>query len=689
VGAKPSGKVVATMAEQAPSRPSQLGGAAVSSEKAAQTNGEAKGLPKDSEKQEQQQDGGTDEGKKDEEKKDGPAGGYDSVPIPKRPSGYTIKVTIHKATNLPMADLNSLSSDPYVLAQLDCDTPTRHKEDPPLRFRTPTVRQNTDPVWNEEWIIANVPASGFRLKFRVYDEDPNDKDDRLGNVHVDVDSLREGWTGIKEQDYEIKMKSGSKRAYGIRALAVCFNSAKHFRGDLVVSVELLGRTREDGQNGRLYTVGPCRWIRHYDPILGRIAHTKEPDADNEAADERQKHQQNGPPTSGAEHNKEKDKQDKKKKVEHYNFQANQVQLQGPVPAELYHRYVEFKPWVKRMFTSSGLQGLILGKALHHQHSRVYNFDKQTVWGHFPQGPCEEMTKQFLELVHWDQGGRIFTYVLTLDALWRFTETGKEFGIDMLSKHTMHSDVSIYIAFSGEFFIRRLKHAHRPQPPEPIEETSQNHPPQHAENETHPPADIEGGPPDQDPPRDPAHYELVIDNDSGTYRPNAKLLPLLKQFMARSLPGLHVQTLDCQADAEKMEKMKNEQRERKKREGDNIIYTQGSRSSSISSSDEEDLDRIQAGMGDSSTSPGAAARKDRGRDVLKQAGRDQQLKQKARMAKFKDDYGVIRHSGVGVDGTVDGADTATAGTGDASAGAEKVNGGDVKADGEKGAASSAA
>lgn len=46
-----------------------------------------------------------------------------------------------------------------------------------------------------------------------------------------------------------------------------------------------------------------------------------------------------------------------------------------------------------------------------------------------------MTVKFLDLVHYDLGGRVFAYVLTLDSLLRFTETGKEFGIDMLSKHT--------------------------------------------------------------------------------------------------------------------------------------------------------------------------------------------------------------------------------------------------------------
>ena len=142
---------------------------------------------------------------------------------------------------------------------------------------------------------------------------------------------------------------------------------------------------------------------------------------------------------------------------------------------------------------------------------------------------------------------------------------------------MHSDVNIYIAFSGEFFIRRLKTPHQ-SPDEP---------------ETHPPADIGGGPPDDQPPHDPAYYALVIDNDSGTYRPNPKLLPQLKEFMQHNLPGMKVQTLDCTADQEKMDRMKTEQRERKKAEGTGMQFVQDS-DGEISSSDEEDLDRAERG-----------------------------------------------------------------------------------------------
>lgn len=181
-----------------------------------------------------------------------------------------------------------------------------------------------------------------------------------------------------------------------------------------------------------------------------------------------------------------------------SFQANHFQLQGPVPEERYHRYVELKTFIKGMFTSKSIRGRVLNRALYHQHARIYNYDKRTIYGSF-QSPSKGMTLQSLDLVHYDQGGLIYTYVLTLDSQWRFTETGKEFGIDLLSKHTMHSNLSIYIAWPGEFFIQRLDQY----------EESEN-------QETHPRADMNGGPPESEPPKDPAYYQLVIDNDSGTY-----------------------------------------------------------------------------------------------------------------------------------------------------------------------------
>lgn len=605
----------------------------------AQEAGKAQPAPRDAEK--------SNDENADSEKKDNtnPPGGYDSTPIPYQPGGYTVKITIHRATNLPMADINSLSSDPYVLAECKTDGPMRHKEDPPLQFRTPTIRRNTDPEWNAEWTVANAPAGGFKLKLRVYDEDPANKDDRLGNVHIHVPSLQ-GWAGMQQQKYHIEKKAGSKRAYVVRAVATCFRVAKHMHGDIYISMEVLEKTPEDGQNGRMYTLGPQWWTRHYSPLLGRIANTHDPAEEDSPI---------GTETgNGNVSGQGQDKQKDKRQPRTYDFQANQLQLKGPVPAELYHRYVEFKPWAKRMFTNSGLQGFVLSKALHHQHARVYNFDKSTVYGQFDEkNHGTDVTKHFLEMVHYDQGARIFTYVLTLDALFRFTETGKEFGIDMLSKHTMHSDVSMYIAFSGEFFIRRLKHPRKPPPPEPTESSTQSHPPPHGDNPTHPAEDIAGGPPKEDPPKDPSHYELVIDNDSGTYRPNAELLPILKSYMAANLPGLHILTLDCNGDSEKMNRMKGEQRERKKKEGDHIIYRQGSRSSSISSSDESELDEVEAAFQDDQAPS-------REKNAFGQYAKDRKQLEQAKWGKIKRDYGFEKRDNGNDDGDAAGGPESSSG-----------------------------
>jgi hypothetical protein len=515
-----------------------------------------------------------DEKKKDDKKEDKPAGGYDASKIPHSEPGYTIKITIHRAENIPVADLNSLSSDPYVLSEIKTSLVPRHKEDPVLQNRTFTIRKNLNPEWNAEWVVANIPANGCKIKCRVMDEDPGDHDDRLGDAHINIPRITEMWEGISEQPFKLKARTGSKRAYLTQALAraVCLRS--RFRGFLFVSVKLLGKT-ESEHGGRAYTVGPMFWVKHYSPLLGRIVGQKTPDHS-------QAHSQTQEGESQA---------SEKKKDEMYNFQANQMQLHGPVPAELYHRYVEFKPFVKGMFTNAGIRGFLLHKALTHQHNQVYRFDRKTDYGYLGLKPSHETTLKFLELVHFNEGGRIFTYILTLDSLFRFTETGKEFGIDMLSKHTMHSKVAIYIAFSGEFFVRQLKNKDEP-PPE-----------QGGDNETYPPKPQADGPPDNKPVRDPARYELVIDNDSGTYRPNADLLPKLKEFLEFSLPGLKIVTLDCNKDAELQQKLKKEQRETKKRDGDGLVYQQMSDDSSVSSSDISDLDDAVNAQNDEESEPG--------------------------------------------------------------------------------------
>lgn len=210
-----------------------------------------------------------------------PAGGFSDTPIPHASPGYTLKFTFHRADHLPIADVNTMSSDPFVLAQLNTALQPRHKEDPPLRMRSPTAHRSTEPEWNWAWIVANVPASGFKLKARVYDEDPADHDDRLGNVHITVPHLTEDWEGIHQRSFKLRKRLASKRAYALRAAAVAFNKAEHMTAEIVVSIEMLGRTQDPyNEGGRTYTLGPLWWTKHNSPLLGRMVNRTD-DGDNE------------------------------------------------------------------------------------------------------------------------------------------------------------------------------------------------------------------------------------------------------------------------------------------------------------------------------------------------------------------------------------------------------------------------
>lgn len=217
-----------------------------------------------------------------------------------------------------------------------------------------------------------------------------------------------------------------------------------------------------------------------------------------------------------------------------------------------------------------MRGTILNKALHGQHRRIYNFNASTEYGDF-DACTKEAALQFLKLVHFDEGGRIFTYVLTLDGMFRFTETGKEFGIDMLSKHTMHSDVETYIACSGEFFVRRLN---RPTGSDKV----------HPHTKTHPAQNIPGGPPGEQPPHDPSYYQLIIDNDSGTYRPDKSTLPYLKDFLENNFPGMGIITMHW--EEKELQDMKENQRNVKKNEGRMVNMVLNRSQSSISSAESE-------------------------------------------------------------------------------------------------------
>jgi hypothetical protein len=208
--------------------------------------------------------------------KNNPPGGHDDTPLPTARDGYTVKFSFHRAENLPISDIKARSSDPYIQATLTSALPTRHKEDPNLVLRTPTVHGNVNPEWNTEWIVAGIPSSGFRLKCRLYDEDPSDHDDRLGNVTINIGRIGPDWRGIENESFDIEKRMGSKRAYFIRGCAAMLSSNVHMGGNLWLSAEMLGESEKP--YGRMYTVGRTYWFKHYSPMIGRLAGTKAPES---------------------------------------------------------------------------------------------------------------------------------------------------------------------------------------------------------------------------------------------------------------------------------------------------------------------------------------------------------------------------------------------------------------------------
>ncbi|KAG8711427.1 hypothetical protein FRC09_020600 [Ceratobasidium sp. 395] len=505
---------------------------------------------------------------------------------------YDIQITIHSAHALPVSDVPSLSADPYILASLRVPE-YREKDEPgppPLLFRTKTIHRTRDPDWeNEVWRVGGIPGSGFALRIGVRDEDAGKQDDRLGEARVSFfgtgpakkrmgdDSDRDAdldWGRVREgldmarREAPIKKRRGGARAFlstymtAAMAKGVSPKSAK-----VVVSVRVLGLS-ENQEDRRVYTLGPNYYSLHFSPLLGKVMGTKSADA----------------PSA--------------KKHTISNFQANKLQLTGPVPKDLEHRYVGYRPFIESLFSKSGIKGRILNRALKKQHRYVYSHNQETVYGSVerhqraanvdtdekeagdskprppdqpettgepgssqstpqtgPRSEANPLAEQFLHMVQHGSGHRLYTYVITLDAQWRFTETGDEFAIEMLSKHSvssprnfiisalvhssvalifvstfdqclgsqMHADAARYIAYSGEMFVRR---------------TSTKGWEDDEEEETDARADSGQEDSQNDGPRvkkhPPSAYELVIDNDSGTYRPHKELLPLLAEFLGREV-----------------------------------------------------------------------------------------------------------------------------------------------------------
>lgn len=106
---------------------------------------------------------------------------------------------------------------------------------------------------------------------------------------------------------------------------------------------------------------------------------------------------------------------------------------------------------------------------------------------------------------------VYTYIIAVDDdSFRFSETGAAFFVDFASKHALHSNCAQAVRYSGEF---------HPRPEGGWENFNDQIPDEQVK------------------------WELVIDNNSGTYSPDPMLLPHLKELLEYNFPGFIIHAWD--------------------------------------------------------------------------------------------------------------------------------------------------
>ena len=106
---------------------------------------------------------------------------------------------------------------------------------------------------------------------------------------------------------------------------------------------------------------------------------------------------------------------------------------------------------------------------------------------------------------------VYTYIISADDdSFRFSETGAAFFVDFASKHALHANCAEAVRYSGEF---------HPRPENGWENFS------------------------DDIPDAEVKWEIVLDNNSGTYAPDPMMLAELKELFEYNFPEFKIHTFD--------------------------------------------------------------------------------------------------------------------------------------------------
>ncbi|CAF0762924.1 unnamed protein product [Adineta ricciae] len=146
-------------------------------------------------------------------------------------TGCDFLIKFHAAHDLPKMDVVG-TADPYFRAKID---------DGQAEFSSSCIVNTLNPVWNEEWIVRNVPYAA-NLCVTVYDKDDDTvHDDYIGKFRIDI---------VPVHEVSVPIIGPFKTSRGIFRLSI----------ELLPSVEV-----------RPYTFdGPVRFSRHNSLAVGRL-----------------------------------------------------------------------------------------------------------------------------------------------------------------------------------------------------------------------------------------------------------------------------------------------------------------------------------------------------------------------------------------------------------------------------------
>ncbi|CAN8105732.1 unnamed protein product [Discula destructiva] len=386
------------------------------------------------------------------------------------------------ASGLPKLDAVG-SADPYFRASIDGR----------LQY-TSNVKENTlTPVWNETWHIKNVPATAD-LEVRVYDKDAGPLDDTIGMFHASV-------------------------ADGAREFAIESLMTKRKKGTFWLEMDVNDPTHA-AEHCPPYTFdGPVRFSRHFSPTVGLLTSLNE-----ERLYSTWKIFIKGVAMIFGD------------TVQGWNRDYPAAQrIFGPGPesfalrsaiksghAMLYARttcngfgVIETKRDVLNLF-----EGSLRGYGPPHPPHRPYSPPAQPPASGANSNDYQQQQLQLqLQLSQPAPPPKppqrikpaVYTYVIAVpDSSLRFSETGAAFLVDFASKHALHANCAEAVRYSGEF---------HPRPVGGWQGFS------------------------DDLADDDVEWELVVDNNSGTYSPNKDDLVRTQMVFEYNLPGIAVRALD--------------------------------------------------------------------------------------------------------------------------------------------------